>query len=100
MGSYDFPIFSVEVKNLLIIVFHKINNHKIEEKKKVYKTLVVTLFVSVAFKHHVTLFASTTFEHHVALFAFATFGHSNCGWLHSKFSNLEKKKTTMKRIKK
>jgi len=57
-----------------------------------YKTLVVTLFVSVAFKHHVTLFASTTFEHHVALFSFVTFGHTNCGWLHSEFSKLEKKK--------
>jgi len=79
------------MKNLLIIVFHKINNHKIEEKKNVYKTFVVPLFASIVFGHHVALFTSTTFGCRIALFAFATFGHSSCGWLHLKFSKLEEK---------
>jgi len=77
------------MKNLLIIVFPKINNHKIEDKKKVYKTIAIMSFASVAFGQC------------VALFAFASFGHSSCGWMHLEFSKLEeKKKTTMRQIKK
>jgi hypothetical protein len=79
------------MKNLFIIVFHRIDNQKAEEKN-VYKTFVVMLLVSIAFEHHVMLFASATFGYHVVLFTFATFGHSSCGWLHSKFSKLEEKK--------
>jgi hypothetical protein len=72
-------------------MFHRINNHKIEEKKKVYNMFVVMLFAFVVFRHHVTLFVSATFGHHIVLLVFATFGHSSCGWLHLKFSKLEEK---------
>ncbi len=68
------------MKNLLIIVFCKINNKKIEEKINVQKTLTVALFNFV------------TFRHHVSLFAFATFGHFSCGRLCSEFLKLEEKK--------
>ncbi len=68
------------MKNLLIIVFCKINNKKIEEKGNVQKTLTIALFNFVTFKHH------------VSLFAFATFGDSSCGRSCSKFSKLEERK--------
>jgi hypothetical protein len=60
------------MKNLLIIVFCRIDNKKIEENRNVQKTLIVALFNFV------------TFRHRVSLFAFATFGHSSCGRLCSK----------------
>jgi len=68
------------MKNLLIIVFCKIDNQKIKEKENVQNTLKVALF------------DFTTFEHHVMLFASTTFGRSNYGRLHSKFSKLEERK--------
>ncbi len=68
------------MKNLLIIVFYKINNKKIEEKINVQKTLTVALFNFV------------TFRHHVSLFAFATFGHFSCGRSCSEFLKLEERK--------
>jgi hypothetical protein len=68
------------MKNLLIIVFCKIDNKKIEEKRNVQKTLTVALFNFV------------TFRHHVSLFAFATFRHFSCERLCSEFSKLEERK--------
>ncbi len=68
------------MKNLLIIVFCRIDNKKIEEKRNVQKTLIVALFNFVTFKHH------------VSLFAFATFEHFSCGGLCSKFLKLEERK--------
>jgi hypothetical protein len=55
------------MKNLLIIVFCKINNKKIEKKGNVQKTLTVVLLDFVAFGHRILLFAFATFRHHIAL---------------------------------
>ncbi len=49
------------MKNLLIIVFCRIDNKKIEEKGNVQKTFTITLFDSTTFECCVMLFASTTF---------------------------------------
>jgi hypothetical protein len=68
------------MKILLIIVFCKIDNKKVEEKGNVQKTLTITLFNFV------------TFRHHVSLFVFATFGHSSCGKSCSEFSKLKERK--------
>jgi hypothetical protein len=57
----------IQMKNLLIIVFCRIDNKKIEEKRNVQKTFIVTLFDFAAFECHISLFISTTFGHHVSL---------------------------------
>jgi hypothetical protein len=80
------------MKNLLIIVFCRIDNKKIEEKGNVQNTLIVALFDFAIFERHISLFDSITFGCHVALWASATLGHSNCGRLRSKFSKLEERK--------
>ncbi len=55
------------MKNLLIIVFCKIDNKKIEEKGNVQKTFTITLFDFVVFGRCISLFASATFGCHVVL---------------------------------
>jgi hypothetical protein len=80
------------MKNLLIIVFYKIDYNKIEEKGNVQKTFTITLFDFAAFEHCILLFASTTFGHHIALLAFVTFGCSSYGRPHLEFLKLEEKK--------
>jgi hypothetical protein len=82
----------IQMKNLLIIVFWKINNKKIEEKENVQKTLLVVLFDFVAFKSRISLFACATFGHHVVLWTSAPFGHSNYGSPRLEFMKLEERK--------
>jgi hypothetical protein len=55
------------MKNLLIIMFYRIKNKKIEEKKNVQKTFTIVLFDFIAFACHISLFASVTFRCHIAL---------------------------------
>jgi hypothetical protein len=55
------------MKNLLIIVFYKIENKKIEEKENVQKTFTLVLFDFAAFRCHILLFVSITFGCHVTL---------------------------------
>jgi hypothetical protein len=68
------------MKNLLIIVFCKINYNKIEEKGNVDKTFIIVLLDFVAFGCY------------ISLFAFATFGRSSYGRLRLEFSKLEERK--------
>ncbi len=55
------------MKNLLIIVFYKIDNKKIKEKRNVQKTFTIALFDFATFGRHISLFVSTTFGCHIAL---------------------------------
>jgi hypothetical protein len=55
------------MKKLLIIVFCRINNKKIEEKRNVQKTFIVTLFDFGTFRCHILLFAYATFGRHITL---------------------------------
>jgi hypothetical protein len=55
------------MKNLLIIVFCKIDNKKIEETGNGDKTLIVTLFDFVAFRHRILLLVSATFGRDITL---------------------------------
>ncbi len=55
------------MKNLLIIVFCKIDNKKIEKKGNVQNTFIVTLFDFASFGCHISLFDSTTFGCHITL---------------------------------
>jgi hypothetical protein len=57
----------IQMKNLLIIVFYKIENKKIEEKENVQKTFTLVLFDFAAFRCHILLFVSITFGCHVTL---------------------------------
>jgi hypothetical protein len=91
----------IQMKNLLIIVFCKINNKKFEEKGNVQKTFTMVFFHFVAFKHYISLFTSITFRCHITMWAFARFGHFSCGRPRLEFSKLEeKKKMTMIQIRK
>jgi hypothetical protein len=55
------------MKNLLIIVFCKFDNKKIEEKGNVQKTLTIVLFDFATFGCRILLFAFATFGCHVSL---------------------------------
>jgi hypothetical protein len=77
----------IQMKNLLIIVFWRIDNKKIEKKENVQKTFIVVLFDYPIFRCYILLFTYPTFEYHVALWASTPFGHSSCGRLCSKFSD-------------
>ncbi len=89
----------IQMKNLLIIVFCRIDNKKIKKKGNVQKTFTVELFDFVAFDCHILLFASTIFRHHVSLWASTPFGHSSCGRSCSEFSKLKERKMTMIQIR-
>jgi general stress protein CsbA len=80
------------MKNLLIIVFCRIDYNKIEKKGNVQKTFTITLFDFATFGHCILLFTSATFGRHVALLVFTTFGCSGCGKPPSKFLKLEERK--------
>jgi len=82
----------IQMKNLLIIVFWRIDNKKIEKKKNVQKTFIVVLFDFPIFRCCILLFAYATFECHVALWASTPFRQSSCGRLCSEFSKLEERK--------
>jgi hypothetical protein len=70
----------IQMKNLLIIVFCRIDYNKIEEKGYVQKTLTIALF------------DFTTSRHHISLIVFTTFGRSSCGSPHLEFLKLEERK--------
>jgi len=90
----------IQMKILLIIVFCRIENKKIEEKGNVQKTLTITLFDVVDFGRCISLFACVTFQCYVALWASAPFGHSNWGRSCSKLKEIRRKKEmTMIQIK-
>jgi hypothetical protein len=57
----------IQMKKMLIIMFWKIDNKKIEEKGNVQKTLTITLFDFVAFRCRISLFVYATFGCHVSL---------------------------------
>jgi hypothetical protein len=80
------------MKNLLIIVFYKIDYNKIKEKGNVQETLIVALFDFASFGHHILFFVSATFRRHIVLLASTTFGHSSYGRLRLEFSKLEEGK--------
>jgi hypothetical protein len=82
----------IQMKNLLIIVFWKIDNKKIEEKRDVQKTLTVVLFDFATFKRHILLFAYATFGCYAVLWGFTPFGHSNYGRSRLEFSKLKERK--------
>jgi len=80
------------MKNLLIIVFCRIDYNKIEKKGNVQKTFTITLFDFATFGCCILLFVSATFGCHVALLVFTTFGCSSCGRPHLGFLKLEERK--------
>jgi hypothetical protein len=58
------------MKNLLIIVFYKIDNKKFEEKLKVHKTLIVMLFdfCSLSMPYIVVCLCNFSMPHNVVSF--------------------------------
>ncbi len=69
----------IQMKNLFIIVFCKIDNKKIEEKGNVQKTFTIMLFDFATFGCHIAWWASTTL------------GRSSCERSCSKFSKLKER---------
>ncbi len=78
------------MKNLLIIVFYRINNKKIEEKGNVQKTFTVVSFDFATFKRRISLFASINFGRHITLWTCTPFGCSSYGRPHLEFLKLKR----------
>jgi hypothetical protein len=52
------------MKNLLIIVFYRIDYNKIKEKGNVQETFIVALFDFATFGHRISFFVFATFRRH------------------------------------